>query len=51
MLKDQDVAIQAAFSLGQIGPAAREALPALHEAASHEPLRPWAEAAIEKIER
>lgn len=51
LLKDKEAAMQAAETLGQIGPAARAAIPALREASRQEPLRPWAEAAIARIRR
>ena len=50
-LKDKEgiVRQRAAITLGNIGPAARDAVPALSEAAKWDPVRPAAEAAIQKI--
>jgi HEAT repeat protein len=51
-LKDKEgrVRQRVAITLGMIGPAARSAVPALAEAARWDPVRPAAEAAIQKIQ-
>jgi HEAT repeat protein len=51
-LKDKEglVRQRAVIALGNIGPAARSAVPALGEAARWDPVRPSAEAAIQKIQ-